>query len=395
MMRRRKSSCPNIEPRRLSQTPNRNTVKLDLYIDDEELYTLPGRRNSPSPTMFENHRRRSSSSKDNQSASANIEETAEEVLCLRLLSNRTRYRFGGLRINLISPVFNVDKLFNVEFDQDSQIALIKSQQSSFDQLDQTYFFKEPPPRDVNQEGKCATIVIEPESEDQKDEISRQLPLMTAELTLLEADPNKSNTSNRSHVSARSLTRIHEPDLEKNFNDILNSSSLVDSGEGGDGGVIISTEQQSNQYHSTNPFRSNRNNNNNNSNNNNNNNHHNYNDNGGRSNHNDNYYHYSHGNHNQNARKDDIKFESVKVYAQVEPPDPELIETISNESKELFGGGGGGMNKDLKVTQEIKGKQRQQPSKSFCSTLASSSASAIKDLRRHTHFYVSSSASKLN
>ncbi|KAI7685419.1 hypothetical protein SSS_00847 [Sarcoptes scabiei] len=241
MMRRRKSSCPNIEPRRLSQTPNRNTVKLDLYIDDEELYTLPGRRNSPSPTMFENHRRRSSSSKDNQSASANIEETAEEVLCLRLLSNRTRYRFGGLRINLISPVFNVDKLFNVEFDQDSQIALIKSQQSSFDQLDQTYFFKEPPPRDVNQEGKCATIVIEPESEDQKDEISRQLPLMTAELTLLEADPNKSNTSNRSHVSARSLTRIHEPDLEKNFNDILNSSSLVDSGEGGDGGVIISTE----------------------------------------------------------------------------------------------------------------------------------------------------------
>lgn len=176
-MRRRKSSCPNIEPRRTSTTPNRNSVKLDLFIEDNEIHQNAStlRRNSPSPTTINDHRRRSST---------NIEDTAEEVLCLRLLSTRTRYRFGGLRINLISPVFNVDKLFNVEFDQDSQISLIKSQQSNIEQTDNDSFFKNAEFRPFK-EGKCATIVIEPESEDQKDEITKQLPLLTAELTLME------------------------------------------------------------------------------------------------------------------------------------------------------------------------------------------------------------------
>ncbi|OTF77204.1 hypothetical protein BLA29_007362 [Euroglyphus maynei] len=113
-MRRRKSSCPNIEPRRTSTTPN--------------------------------------------------------------------------RMNLISPVFNMDKLFNVEFDQDSQISLIKSQQSSFDQQqspDIAFFRNDIQQPKSTRDGRCATIVIEPESEEQKDEITRQLPLLTADLTLLE------------------------------------------------------------------------------------------------------------------------------------------------------------------------------------------------------------------
>ena len=196
-MRRRKSSCPNIEPRRTSATPNRSSMKLDLYIEDDELQTTPLRRNSPSPTSVyhdHHHHNNQNNNRRRSSTTNNIEDTAEEVLCLRLLSTRTRYRFGGLRVNLISPVFNMNKLFNVEFDQDSQISLIKSQQSSFDQQQQQQtpdmesFFRNN--NDLQQpkstrEGRCATIVIEPESEEQKDEITRQLPLLTADLTLLE------------------------------------------------------------------------------------------------------------------------------------------------------------------------------------------------------------------
>ncbi|XP_046919853.2 uncharacterized protein LOC124499892 [Dermatophagoides farinae] len=326
-MRRRKSSCPNIEPRRTSATPNRSSMKLDLYIEDDELLPAPVRRNSPSPTsVYDHHHNNQNNRRRSSSSTNNIEDTAEEVLCLRLLSTRTRYRFGGLRVNLISPVFNMDKLFNVEFDQDSQIALIKSQQTSFDQQqqspDMSFFYNNIDAQPKSSGGKCATIVIEPESEEQKDEITRQLPLLTADLTLLEdtcktstIDHNTNNNHNNNHgknhhQTARSLTRIPEPE---------------------------STEQSSIRRYAK--------------------------------------RHQSTSSINHNNNNDDIKFESVKVYTKVEPPDPNLINLeLKNDSF-------------LHLHQQQQQQQQQQTSPSKKKNDKKDKGSKkIKDMRRHTHFY---------
>lgn len=187
-MRRRKSSCPDIEHRRTSlaaSSTGRNGVKLDLYIEDDELYTngamagAAGRHRTPSPTNLSHH-----SSPDRRTPSAtNIEELAEEVLCLRLLSTRTRYRFGGLQIHIISPVFNVDKLFNVEFDQESQVSLIKSQQSNLDQSGKSSSLGSLDPK-LNG-AKAATIVISPDQEDDPNGHNGNLSSLSADLTLFE------------------------------------------------------------------------------------------------------------------------------------------------------------------------------------------------------------------
>lgn len=170
MIRRRKSSCPDIEHRRSSlanSSNGRNGVKLDLYIDDDELYTngtVTGgtRHRTPSPTNLSHH-----SSPDCKTANtnANIEDLAEEVLCLRLLSTRTRYRFGGLQIQLVSPVFHVGKLFTVEFDQDSQVSLIKSQQSNLDQQSASKSSSQGSLDPKLNGAKSATIKISPDMED--------------------------------------------------------------------------------------------------------------------------------------------------------------------------------------------------------------------------------------
>lgn len=181
MLRRRKSSCPDTSEhhnRRSSSAAsagvgggnNRNGVKLDLYIEDDDIFA-PGhsnRRKSPTPS--------NRSSPDYRYTATNIEEMAEEVLCLRLLSIRTRYRFGGLKIHIISPVFSIDKLFNVEFDQDSQVSLIKSQQCSGAEAPQT------PPNDGS---KMATIVISPDMDDFDGGGNAKLPTVNADLTLYE------------------------------------------------------------------------------------------------------------------------------------------------------------------------------------------------------------------
>ncbi|KAH9423637.1 hypothetical protein DERP_005217 [Dermatophagoides pteronyssinus] len=350
-MRRRKSSCPNIEPRRTSATPNRSSMKLDLYIEDDELQTTPLRRNSPSPTSVyhdHHHHNNQNNNRRRSSTTNNIEDTAEEVLCLRLLSTRTRYRFGGLRVNLISPVFNMNKLFNVEFDQDSQISLIKSQQSSFDQQQQQHqqtpdmesFFRNN--NDLQQpkstrEGRCATIVIEPESEEQKDEITRQLPLLTADLTLLEETSNPINSSNsktndnnnyvkntnndnnQHHQTARSLTRIPEPES--------NEQSSI--------------RRYAKRHQSTSSI--------------------------------------NHNNQNNN-NNDNIKFESVKVYTKVEPTDPNLINLDTKIDSFNY------HYQPQQQTSPSKKKNQQKDKEKSSSSTTTTTTKKIKDMRRHTHFY---------
>ena len=80
-------------------TCERKCIKLDLHIDEEE------------ELRQGNH------------------EHADEVLCLRILSTKTKYRFGGLKIHVRSPVFDVAKIFNVEFDEESEVSLIRGQGS--------------------------------------------------------------------------------------------------------------------------------------------------------------------------------------------------------------------------------------------------------------------------
>lgn len=76
-----------------------DTVKLDLVITDES---------DPSDDL----------SCDDAAAS--------EVLCLRILSHKTRFRFGGLEISVKSPAFEVGKTFNVALDEHNRLAGIES-----------------------------------------------------------------------------------------------------------------------------------------------------------------------------------------------------------------------------------------------------------------------------
>ena len=105
-------------------------VKLDLYIDDEEVLHQSN------------------------------DESADEVLCLRILSSKAKYRFGGLKVHIDSPVFDIGKIFNVEFDEDSEVALIKSQKDSLPGIG-------PHNSDHNTptSSKAATIVISPDRDD--------------------------------------------------------------------------------------------------------------------------------------------------------------------------------------------------------------------------------------
>lgn len=201
MIRRRKSSCPDASDhhhshnsRRASSAasnlggrdhgaPPQKGVKLDLYIDDDDLMPSSSHHNSNSPyhRKSPSHSNHSSPGHRRQSsvigpggggAHGNIEELAEEVLCLRLLSTRTRYRFGGLQIHIISPVFSMDKMFNVEFDQDSQVSLIKSQQSKLEadqkkRAKENGIFSALDPKLVNG-GKAATIVVSDNLDDYSD-----------------------------------------------------------------------------------------------------------------------------------------------------------------------------------------------------------------------------------
>lgn len=214
-MRRRKSSCPDIDHRRTSlATPSgKNGVKLDLYIEDDELYTGSGMRHrTPSPTANLSHH----SSPDRRTSSLNIEDLAEEVLCLRLLSTRTRYRFGGLQIHIISPVFNVDKLFNVEFDQDSQVSLIKSQQSNGEQLiDHNESSNGMISIDPKMNGgKSATIVISPDFDETDTKCSNgNGPSFSADLTLYE-EHGGCSPKKQFHVIANTLNEANECEVRK-------------------------------------------------------------------------------------------------------------------------------------------------------------------------------------
>lgn len=53
-------------------------------------------------------------------------ETASEVICLRILSNRTRFRFGGMELTVKSPAFEIGKTFSVSLDENNRLAGIES-----------------------------------------------------------------------------------------------------------------------------------------------------------------------------------------------------------------------------------------------------------------------------
>ncbi|CAG2178115.1 unnamed protein product [Oppiella nova] len=127
---------------------DKKCVKLDLYIDDEEVLHQSN------------------------------DESADEVLCLRILSSQTKYRFGGLKVHIESPVFNIGKIFNVEFDEDSEVALIKSQKEALHGPGD-------PPTEHNTPttSKAATIVISP---DREELALTKCPTVSADLTLVEA-----------------------------------------------------------------------------------------------------------------------------------------------------------------------------------------------------------------
>lgn len=79
----------------MTEEPVGDSVTLDLFIGDDA-----------SPDSSDGHR--------------------TEALCLRILSSKTRFRFGGLQITVRSPAFEVGKIFNVCLDENNSIVSIDS-----------------------------------------------------------------------------------------------------------------------------------------------------------------------------------------------------------------------------------------------------------------------------
>ena len=80
-----------------------DSVKIDLVIGDES---------DPSGEDLE-------------------ESTATEVICLRILSNKTKFKFNGMEITVKSPAFEVGKTFAVNLDQNNRLAGIETFQESY------------------------------------------------------------------------------------------------------------------------------------------------------------------------------------------------------------------------------------------------------------------------
>lgn len=164
----------------------RKSVKLDLYIDEDDTLRTAE------------------------------DETVDEVLCLRILSSKTKYRFGGLKIHVESPIFAIGKVFNVEFDEDSEVALIKGQEDAI--LEKSSLANaaavsavEPCKKAPNEKmTKAATIVISPD----KNEDLQNSPTVSADLTLLEVTDNGKATTapfaRKFSLDAKSGCKISDP-----------------------------------------------------------------------------------------------------------------------------------------------------------------------------------------
>ena len=63
---------------------------------------------------------------DESSPDASGQTPRTEAICLRILSSKTRFRFGGLQITVRSPAFEVGKIFNVSLDENNSIVGIDS-----------------------------------------------------------------------------------------------------------------------------------------------------------------------------------------------------------------------------------------------------------------------------
>lgn len=153
-----------------------DTVTLDLVIDDE---------NDADPDNFD-------------------ESTAREVVCLRILSGKSRFRFGGLEITVKSPAFEVGKTFSVSLDEHNRLAGIESFKQEHPYLPPLYstssqgnsspndsrtvtpVSSRPSSRRVSLVGslglKPARIVVNPSSANENNE---GLPWLSARMTLEE------------------------------------------------------------------------------------------------------------------------------------------------------------------------------------------------------------------
>lgn len=157
--------------------PLGDSVKLDLVITDES---------DPSDDL------------------SCDETTAREVLCLRILSHKTRFRFGGLEISVKSPAFEVGKTFNVALDEENRLVGIESFSDPFqgsrsddasplNSRSPTPCGSRPSSRRVSLVSslglKPARIVVNPSNETEENE---GLPLLAARMVLEEERPRDSS-----------------------------------------------------------------------------------------------------------------------------------------------------------------------------------------------------------
>ena len=171
---------------------DKKCVKLDLYIDDEEV-------------LHQSH-----------------DESADEVLCLRILSSKTKYRFGGLKVHIESPVFDVGKIFNVEFDEDSEVALIKGQKDCPPSVELPH---------TPTSSKAATIVISPDRDDlalnNASKVSADLTLIELTDNGLETDPNDdANRADENGAGGRRMSTQLKKFVSKKWQNSWNNATRV-------------------------------------------------------------------------------------------------------------------------------------------------------------------------
>lgn len=127
-------------------------VKLDLFIGEEE--TL-GSKN---------------------------EAMATEALCLRILTYKTKFRFGGMNVHVRSPAFEIGKSFIVNLDENNIIQGIQSYREN------DYPTASSESSSISFLGnfaqKPAKIVVTPA----EDIVDCELPILSADIVVDEIDP---------------------------------------------------------------------------------------------------------------------------------------------------------------------------------------------------------------
>lgn len=151
---------------------------------------------------------------------------AKEVLCLRILSPKTRFRFGGLEISVKSPAFEVGKTFTVSLDEHNRLAGIDSYKelqpyssddlSPFSSRSATPCPSRPSSRRVSLISslglKPARIMVNPSIESDDNE---GLPLLSARL-VLEEDPDSGVERGSSRRERNKKKKKHTPNSSRDI-----------------------------------------------------------------------------------------------------------------------------------------------------------------------------------